>query len=75
MADNTVSHTTDSRFPRTAVVLEAARVADVLRCAAAALDALASDATSYAPGTLRRRVRALRIETAHILLDIDGGAP
>lgn len=57
-----------TRFPRTAAVLEAARAADVLRTTAAALDALASDASRYAPDTLRRKARALRVEAANLLL-------
>lgn len=42
------------RFPRTTAVLQIAEMADRMRFAAASLEALAANAPSYEPATLRR---------------------
>lgn len=47
------------RFPRTALVLEAAELADKCRVAAATLDALAANASDYEPSTLRRHAHGV----------------
>lgn len=59
------------RFPRTQAVLEAARVADLLRTAAGALDGLVADAPNFEPPELRRKLMALRLQTVMML----GGRP
>lgn len=60
------------RFPRGAAVIEASRVAENLRSAAAAIEELAGCAHMYEPGTLRRKLRAVRVRAAEALLDIEG---
>lgn len=52
------------RFPRADVVMEATANAASLRAAAAELDKLAGEAAETDPGTLRRRLRAVRLEVA-----------
>ncbi len=48
-----------ARFPRAALMLEAAAITGVLRGAADELDELAGEAHKYEIGTLRRKVRAI----------------
>jgi hypothetical protein len=57
-------------FPRAAAMLEATRIADSLRRAAAELDELAGAAHAYEPGTLRRKVRAVVIAAAASVVDL-----
>ncbi|HWA76662.1 MAG TPA: hypothetical protein VG937_30220 [Polyangiaceae bacterium] len=47
------------RFPRTAIVVEMAAIADRLRIAAKGIDHLCATATLYEPSTLRRKAHAL----------------
>ncbi|HWA76287.1 MAG TPA: hypothetical protein VG937_28305 [Polyangiaceae bacterium] len=47
------------RFPRTAIVVEMAAIADRLRIAARAIDHLCATATLYEPSSLRRKAHAL----------------
>jgi hypothetical protein len=58
----------EHRFPKTAIVLEAAGLADQCRVAASALDSLAAHAADFEPCTLRRKahgiVRALLAEVS-----------
>lgn len=61
-----------SRFPKADAVLDAARIADALRSFSRAIDELAGAAYQYDVGTLRRKLRAVRVHAAEALLEIDG---
>jgi hypothetical protein len=60
------------RFPRVEAVLEAARIADVLRNAAQELDDLATAAPHYELGTLRRKIRGVTLATIHAVVEAEG---
>lgn len=55
-----------SRFPRAELVLEAIAGAAALRRAADELDQLATEAATYEPATIRRRLRAVGLELAFV---------
>ncbi len=52
-----------TRYPRTAAMLEATRIAESLRAGATELEELCSAAHAYEPGTLRRKVRGIVLAT------------
>ncbi len=51
-------------------MLEAARIADVLRAAANQLDDLTGVAHRYEPGTLLRKIRAIVLTAAASVVDL-----